>query len=133
MLSEAYGWRVLTDDANFGEVDAGGVRIMLSSSARSVSNGSPHSGQNFGGLVGSFGSQPHLSHLYFIVPGFFAPHSEQNLPVLTAPQEQVHLPSSGFFAPHSGQNLPLAEAPHFGHFHVPAAGAVGAACCWAGC
>ena len=33
LLSEAYGWRVLTDDANFGEVDAGGVRIMLSREA----------------------------------------------------------------------------------------------------
>ena len=27
------------------------------------SNGSPHSGQNFGGWAGSSGSQPHLSHL----------------------------------------------------------------------
>ena len=27
------------------------------------SNGSPHSGQNFGGCSGSSGSQPHLSHL----------------------------------------------------------------------
>ena len=27
------------------------------------SNGSPHWGQNFGGCIGSSGSQPHLSHL----------------------------------------------------------------------
>lgn len=33
LLSEAYGWRVLTDDANFGELDADGVRIMLSREA----------------------------------------------------------------------------------------------------
>ena len=37
---------------------------MLSNYTMSfASNGSPHSGQNFGGLVGSSGSQPHLSHL----------------------------------------------------------------------
>jgi hypothetical protein len=33
LLSEAYGWRVLTDDADFGELDADGVRIMLSREA----------------------------------------------------------------------------------------------------
>ncbi len=51
-------------------------------------NGSPHSGQNFGGWVGSSGSQPHLSHLYFGVPaGFFVPHSAQNLPLFSLPHE----------------------------------------------
>jgi uncharacterized glyoxalase superfamily protein PhnB len=33
LLSRAYGWRVLTDDANFGELDADGVRIMVSREA----------------------------------------------------------------------------------------------------
>lgn len=33
LLSEAYGWRVLTDDPDLGELDAGGVRIMLSRDA----------------------------------------------------------------------------------------------------
>ena len=33
---------------------------------------SPHSGQNFGGFVGSSGSQPHLSHLYSGAPVGFA-------------------------------------------------------------
>ena len=77
---------------------------------------SPHSGQNFGGLVGSAGTQPHLSQRKFI--GFLAPHSGQNLPLFTAPQEQVQLSSAGFFAPHSGQNLPVAVAPQ-AHFQAP--------------
>ena len=33
LLSRAYGWRVLTDDPEFGELDAGGLRIMLSREA----------------------------------------------------------------------------------------------------
>jgi uncharacterized glyoxalase superfamily protein PhnB len=33
LLAEAYGWQVLSDDANFGEVDAGGLRVMLSREA----------------------------------------------------------------------------------------------------
>lgn len=33
LLSEAYGWTVLTDDPNFGELDAGGIRVMLSRDA----------------------------------------------------------------------------------------------------
>lgn len=33
MLSEAYGWQVLSDDDNFGELDAGGLRVMLSRDA----------------------------------------------------------------------------------------------------
>jgi predicted enzyme related to lactoylglutathione lyase len=33
MLSTAYGWRILTDDPNFGELDAGGLRVMLSRDA----------------------------------------------------------------------------------------------------
>lgn len=33
LLSVAYGWSVLTDDPNFGELDAGGLRIMLSRDA----------------------------------------------------------------------------------------------------
>ena len=88
-------------------------------------NLSPHSGQNLGGLVGSAGSQPHLSQRYWGTPaGFFAPHSLQNLPWFTAPQEQVQpAAGSGFFAPHSGQNLPVATAPQ-AHFQLPA----GAAC-----
>jgi catechol 2,3-dioxygenase-like lactoylglutathione lyase family enzyme len=33
MLSAAYGWRVLSEDPNFGELDAGGLRVMLSRDA----------------------------------------------------------------------------------------------------
>lgn len=33
LLAEAYGWRVLSDDDNFGELDAGGLRVMLSRDA----------------------------------------------------------------------------------------------------
>ena len=110
------------------------------------SKGSPHSGQNLGGLVGSAGSQPHLSHLYWGTPaGFFVPHSAQNLPLLDAPQVgQVQAPSadalggSGFLAPHSGQNLPVATLPQAQVQLSPAgaagcAGAAGAGCAGALC
>ena len=74
------------------------------------SNGSPHSGQNFGGWVGSSGSQSHLSHLYFGVPaGRGLPHSAQNLPLFTAPHVHVQ-PSAagaGFGWPQLPQNLPV--------------------------
>lgn len=33
MLSAAYGWRVVADDPDFGELDAGGLRVMLSRDA----------------------------------------------------------------------------------------------------
>lgn len=33
MLSAAYGWRVVSEDPNFGELDAGGLRVMLSQDA----------------------------------------------------------------------------------------------------
>lgn len=33
LLSRAYGWHVLTDTPEFGELDAGGLRIMLSREA----------------------------------------------------------------------------------------------------
>jgi uncharacterized glyoxalase superfamily protein PhnB len=33
LLSAAYGWGVLTDGPEFGELDAGGLRIMLSREA----------------------------------------------------------------------------------------------------
>ena len=86
------------------------------------SKGSPHSGQNLGGLLPLGGSQPQLSQRYWGTPaGFFAPHSGQNLPVFTAPQTQTQPSSSGFFVPHTGQNYPLACAPHLGHFQLPAA------------
>lgn len=32
-LSEAYGWQVLSDDVNVGELDAGGLRVMFSRDA----------------------------------------------------------------------------------------------------
>ena len=68
------------------------------------------------------GSQPHLSQRYWGTPaGFFAPHSEQNFPLFTAPQAQTQPSASGFLVPHSGQNLPVASAPHLGHFQLPAA------------
>lgn len=87
-------------------------------------NLSPHSGQNLGGFLGSSGIQPHLSHRYWGAPaGFRAPHSEQNFPWFTAPQEQVQpAAGSGFLAPHSGQNLPVTVAPQL-HLQ-PSAGAV---------
>lgn len=33
LLAAAHGWRILTDDPNFGELDAGGLRVMLSRDA----------------------------------------------------------------------------------------------------
>jgi uncharacterized glyoxalase superfamily protein PhnB len=33
LLAEAYGWRILTEDPSFGELDAGGIRVMLSRDA----------------------------------------------------------------------------------------------------
>lgn len=33
LLSQAYGWRVHTEDVDFGELDAGGLRVMLSRTA----------------------------------------------------------------------------------------------------
>jgi len=33
LLSRAYGWRVLSDEPEFGELDAGGLRVMLSREA----------------------------------------------------------------------------------------------------
>jgi len=30
LLADAYGWRILSDDPNFGELDAGEIRVMLS-------------------------------------------------------------------------------------------------------
>ena len=60
------------------------------------SNGSPHSGQNFGGCAGSSGSQPHLSHRYWGTPaGLGLPHSEQNFPLLIAPQLHTQPASTG--------------------------------------
>ena len=81
----------------------GGYFLSLSSKI------SPHSGQNLGGLCGSSGTQPHLSHLKTGAPsGFFAPQLAQNLPWFTVPQLQVQPAcSSGFGAPHSAQNLPV--------------------------
>ena len=77
-----------------------------------------------GRCLGSAGSHPHLSHLYCGTPaGFFAPHSEQNLPLFTAPQEHFQ-PSSagmGLGLPHSGQNFPLTVAPQL-HFQLSPAG-----------
>ena len=89
-------------------------------------NGSPHSGQNFGGFAGSAGVQPHLLHLYLITAaGRFAPHSEQNLPVLCAPQVQTQPLSAGRAVPHSGQNLPVAVFPHSGQTQLSAGFASG--------
>ena len=79
-----------------------------------LSNGSAHSGQNFGGLCGSAGTQPQLSQRYVGAPeGFGLAHSEQNLPWFTAPHEHVQ-PSAaaGFGFAHSEQNLPEFTAPH---------------------
>lgn len=33
LLSQAYGWRVTSDGENFAELDAGGLRVMLSRDA----------------------------------------------------------------------------------------------------
>lgn len=83
--------------------------------------GSPHSAQNLGGLNGSAGSQPHLSHRYRGAPaGLGLPHSAQNLPLFTAPQEQVQpAASAGLGLPHSAQNFPVLEAPQE-QVHEPA-------------
>ena len=99
----------------------------------SVPKGSPHSGQNLGGVLGSAGTQPHLLQRYWgAALGFLAPHSEQNLPWFTVPQLQVQpAGASGRLAPHSVQNLPVAVAPQL-HFQLSAAGA-GAAAGWAAC
>ena len=90
----------------------------------SVPKGSPHSGQNLGGFLGSAGTQPHLLQRYWgAALGFLAPHSVQNLPWFTVPQLQVQLAgASGRLAPHSVQNLPVAVAPQL-HFQLSAAGA----------
>lgn len=69
---------------------------------------SPHSGQNFGGLDLSSGTQPHLSHLKFI-DGL--PQFEQNLPLFVVPQLQVQ-PSAGFCVPQLLQNFPVLTVPH---------------------
>ena len=69
----------------------------------------PHSPQNF--APASF-LCPHSVQNQEDSSGRFAPHSEQNLPVFFAPQEQVQPPTaSGFLAPHSEQNLPVFCAP----------------------
>ena len=61
--------------------------------------------------------------------GFGLAHSEQNLPVFTVPHEQVHCPAgAGFGEAHSEQNLPVFTVPH-AHVHDPA----GAAACCASC
>ena len=53
------------------------------------------------------------------------PHSAQNLPVFSAPQEHFHLPlSAGFGLPHSEQNLPVFSAPQE-HFQVLAGAGLG--------
>ena len=57
-----------------------------------------------------------------LLPGLGLPHSAQNLPLFTAPHEQVQPSvSAGFALPQFAQNLPVFSAPH-SHFHEPAAG-----------
>ena len=68
------------------------------------SNFAPHSGQNFGTGFEESGLYPHLGHAE---TAFALPHSEQNLPVLCAPHEQIHSLLSGFAFPHSAQNFPV--------------------------
>ena len=86
--------------------------------------GSPHRGQNLGGLWGSSGSHPHLSHLYRGAPaGLREPQFGQNCPWFTLPQLQVQ-PSgaAGCGLPQLVQNLPvLPLAPH-AQSQPPAAG-----------
>ena len=62
--------------------------------------------------------------------GFGAPHSVQNLPLFTVPQEQVQpsAAASGFFEPHWVQKLPVFTAPQVQVQPGPAAFAG-----WAGC
>ena len=87
---------------------------------------SPHSGQNFGGFVGSGGTQPHLSHLYLgAAAGLGFPQFEQNLVVFVEPHSQVHETGSTFagadppfFAPQFEQKLVVLEAPQLEHTHV---------------
>ena len=62
--------------------------------------------------------------------GFGLAHSEQNLPVFTVPHEQVHCPAgAGLGEAHSEQNLPVFTVPHE-QVHDPAGAA---ACCEAAC
>jgi hypothetical protein len=54
------------------------------------SNGSPHSGQSFGGFALFFGSHPHLSHMYCNIPSALGfQHPWENIPIKKAPQEHV--------------------------------------------
>ena len=77
------------------------------SSVPTTSNMSPHSGQNFGGFLGSSGSQPHLLHLQVGTPaGFGLPQFRQNLPLLTVSHEQVQPSDTGCSFPQFMQNLP---------------------------
>lgn len=51
------------------------------------------------------------------VDGFLLPQFEQNLPVFSVPQEQVHVASeAGFALPQFWQNLPVFSVPQV-HFH----------------
>ena len=85
ILSGAKGNRAAADRGGLGYCNT--KHEALQETTSSALNGSPHSGQNFGGCVGSAGVQPHLSHLYWSAPaGFFAPHSMQNLPWFFVPQ-----------------------------------------------
>ena len=48
----------------------------------------------------------------WLLSGFGCPHAEQNLPVLIVPQEQVQpWLLSGFGCPHAEQNLPVLTVP----------------------
>ena len=114
--------------AQAGKADSFNKKVYRASL---LSNTSPHSGQNFGGLALSSGSHPHLSQRYAFAPsGLLAPHSAQNFPLLTLPQAAHVQPSdgSGFGAPQSAQNLPVFTWPQ-PHFQLSAAGC--AAACWA--
>jgi hypothetical protein len=90
----------------------------------------PHSAQNFPLLTAPQLQVQPAGASGFVAAAFRAEFSRSP----SAPQAHFQLPSgafgSGFFAPHSGQNFPVAVAPH-AHFQVSAAGAAGAACCWA--
>ena len=97
----------------------------------------PHSGQNFGKLSWSGGTNPHFAQATG-PSGRALPHSPQNFPFATFPQVHVQ-PSWGLSLPQAEQNFPpLFSWPQDGQVHPPSAGfgasaeAGAAACgCWA--
>ena len=115
-------------------------RPMLFIGCHRRQTGSPPSGQNLGGWVGSSGSQPHLSPLYWGTPGRLglAAFDTEFSFIQRSAGAGPSMLSTGLGLPHSGQNFPVAVAPQE-HFHPPPAGSgccdiccCGGVCCCGG-